>query len=903
MDARSTPVGLDGPLTDLRDQLDRARTASTCVLVDAPAGAGLTTLLQTFVDGLVDPAVTTHRARGLPWEATVSGAVVDQLVGGRDTPGTPEDLVATLDCRVRAATVVVVDDAHHADVSSVSMLASAVRHQPDAHLLVVLGRHRRADTAPGLDTALEHAADVVVHLHPLGPDDVAESAARLGIALRPSVAARLTRYTGGLPRAVHALLRELPRDTWARPGTALPAPRDVADRVLTALEHCDDPTRRLVETVAVLGAPTALPTVSAIAGIDDPLPCVDVAVTTGLVSTWEGSRALELDAADPMVRAAVLEGMSRASVAAMHRVIADVLDDLDDRPGSLAHRARAAALPDAELADDLTATAHRLGATGEWGTAATLFDLAARMSRDPRSRETTFLRGVDARISAGDIAGASDDLAAVESLRETPLRDSVLGYLAILRGRPQEASARLGRAWDTVRPAHDPEAAAMICHRQVLHSLARCDGRRLVRWADEAVGLVGADHPVAVEVGAIRGLGLGATGRMADALAGYDELGDHNRVGPVGQRVQMGAGWLHLAADDLARARAELESAIPTDHLGGSTRIALWAHSWLARTCFATGDWPAATRTARAGLDLADRTGTRLMVPLLAWTLAQIAALRGDESATADALRLGDAGAQDYEIMRVPAALARAAVAEARADYPAVVRALSPLTENWAADDVPEPGFWPWPDVYANALVMQGRLDDAEAFLEPHERRARDRGHRSAQARLAYARGRLLGARGDIDAAVEVFDGALATLADLPLVYDRARVEFAYGQTLRRAGRRRDADVVITDARDRFHSLGASAYVRRCERELKAGGVRAVIADRPHDALTPQEEAVATLVATGMTNREAAAELFLSVKTVQYHLTRVYAKLGVRSRAELAALRGTASGSAVPDAG
>lgn len=96
---------------------------------------------------------------------------------------------------------------------------------------------------------------------------------------------------------------------------------------------------------------------------------------------------------------------------------------------------------------------------------------------------------------------------------------------------------------------------------------------------------------------------------------------------------------------------------------------------------------------------------------------------------------------------------------------------------------------------------------------------------------------------------------------------------------------------MLTAARDLYASMGATTYVVRCERELKAGGVHTVRVDRAVDELTPQEEAVAALVAQGRTNRQVAAELFLSPKTVQYHLTRTYAKLGIRSRSELAALR------------
>jgi ATP/maltotriose-dependent transcriptional regulator MalT len=338
---------------------------------------------------------------------------------------------------------------------------------------------------------------------------------------------------------------------------------------------------------------------------------------------------------------------------------------------------------------------------------------------------------------------------------------------------------------------------------------------------------------------------------------------------------------------------------VPTTFLGGSTRISLWARAWLARAQFVTGEWEEAVRTVREGGALLDRSGITLVGPLLHWTAVQVHALRGDWELADEALRHTDAGAQDYEIMRVPACLARAQVAEARADYAAVLRALQPLRQIGGSVD--EPGQWPWADVYANALVVEGRYDEAEAFLEPHEKRARERGHRSAQARLGYARGRLLGAQGHLAAARRVFEESLGLLEDLPLSYDRARVSFAYGQTLRRAGKRRQADAVLSAARDLYSSLGATTYVARCDRELKAGGVRTPQGDRAIGELTPQEEAVSQLVARGLSNREVAAELFLSTKTVQYHLTRIYAKLGIRSRSELAAVRGPISGSDLHD--
>ena len=175
-----------------------------------------------------------------------------------------------------------------------------------------------------------------------------------------------------------------------------------------------------------------------------------------------------------------------------------------------------------------------------------------------------------------------------------------------------------------------------------------------------------------------------------------------------------------------------------------------------------------------------------------------------------------------------------------------------------------EPGYWPWPDILANAMVLDGDLDGADAFLRPHERRAEARGHRSARARLGYARGRWHGAQGDVHAARRSFETSLELLQGLPLRYDAARVNFAYGQTLRRAGKRRQADAVISAARELFLSLGAKTYVARCDRELKAGGLHQIRGTRDGVSLTPQEEAVTNLVSTGLSNREVAAELFIS---------------------------------------
>ena len=226
----------------------------------------------------------------------------------------------------------------------------------------------------------------------------------------------------------------------------------------------------------------------------------------------------------------------------------------------------------------------------------------------------------------------------------------------------------------------------------------------------------------------------------------------------------------------------------------------------------------------------------------------------------------------------------------ARADHEAVLRALEPVVEIGPEEGMDEPEFWPWQDLYGDALVSAGRLVEAERFLRPHEDLAATRGRRSMVARLAGVRGRLEAAAGRMPAAEEAFRRGLADIERLPLPFARACLEFSYGQVLRRGGQRRAAAERLQAARERLAGLRARPYLERCERELVGCGLapakRSAFDPR---RLTAQEGEVARLVAAGMSNRQVASELFVSVKTVQFHLTHIYAKLGVGSRAGLAA--------------
>jgi DNA-binding CsgD family transcriptional regulator len=872
----------------LRAVLDEGRGT---VLVTGEPGIGKSQLLRSLTQARTSGEVSVLTAGGVEWEQDCAHAVLAQLTGDDLSTFSDGDGAGDAFAGARrlaelfgdAPGLVVVDDAHWCDPESLRALSTLSRHHRRVPVVVVfaatpgLGR-------PATTELLRRTAELTVTLGPLSGREIEELAADRGRPLPPWLIERLRRHTGGIPRHVLALLDELPDTMWDVADLRLPAPVDIAVRIEDQYTELPERTRRLVEAVACFAEPASLDEIARTAGIDDVLPPLSDAARRGLVTRFGGRSLPVVGPADPMVRAAILDLVGPDRAAEIRRRAAEVVAEPQRR---LTLLAAATPGPDLELSARLAELAATRTADGAWSDAADALLEASRLTDDHDTRELLLIRAVDALIGAGAVFEAEAMIPAVENLLDTAIRNSVLGYLAILLGRTAQAERALARAWELSDPAGDVDTAAWICQRRVLHALICGDGPQLIAWADRATDLVGAEHPAAVEALAMRGLGTAASGRPDEALAEYRAVAARVRVGPQVQRVTMGHGWLHLIVGDLDEARAELESAIPTTTLGGSSRISLWASAWLARAHFLAGDWDLALRTVAAGLRRAEQTGIVIVTPLLGWTAAQIHSLRGDPERAERVLRETNSGVEDYEIMAVPRRLARAALAEARSDYRAVVRALSPLATRDEHSTVGRPGWWPWRDVYVNALVLEGHLDDADAFLTVHEARAQQEGNRGEAARLSWARGRVLAARGDLDGARGAFESAISVLETMALRWDRARAYFAYGQSLRRLAQRRDADTILSTARELFLALGATTYVARCDRELRAGGVHQT---RTVEGLTAQEKAVVDLVVQGLSNKDVAAELQVSPKTVGYHLTRIYHKVGVRTRTELAGL-------------
>lgn len=904
-------VGRSEELSALRSALERVRSGRTqTVLIQGPAGMGKTALVEQFLRGQED--ISLLRSSGEKWETLVPYGVVEQVMRAAGTSTTrlfssrlravPAEEPITVgssllqlfeELEEKSVVLLVIEDAHWSDTDSLRALLFALRRLVAERVLTVLTvREEDALRVPdGLQRLAAGPTGLTLHLAPFTPAEIQGLASALGVPeFSTRIAARLHAHTAGNPLYVRALLEEVPSGRWRTWEPELPAPRAFAEQVAHRLQACSPSAQRLVEAASVLGATAALSAIAMVAEVEDPLPALDEAIAVGLLRACDEPGLREIGFSHPLVRAAVYERLAPGRRVRLHLAAADLAEDDGAR---LRHRVAAAEPPDEPLAQELASFAERQATAGAWGGAASALLQASRLSAVRERREQCTLRALDAMIGSGDLIQASVFAEDISGLGSGPLRDAALGYLAVLRGQPALAEGLLRSAWSGTNPKLDAGLAAVVAQRWALHSVGQLFGEQIVHWTSRALELAPPDEPVRVEAEALLGLGLGWSGEVPAGLDAYETfLAQYAAPDRAAQRERlcMPLGWLRLVADDVEAARALLAEAAPGQLRRGSVRIAVWAYVWLSRAEFLLGDWDRAAVTAERAVALLEESGHEWLRPLARWVAGTVPAARGEWAAAEEHAQLGAAQAGDYPLMIVAGGLARAQVAAAQSDPQGVLRALEPLVAIEPRKGIDEPGFWPWQALYADALVATGQLEEAALFLGPQEEVAAARGRHSSVAMLAGVRGRLEAAAGRPEAAEVAFQRALGEVESLPLPFPRALIELAHGQVLRRHGQRRAAAEQLQSARDRFADLRAEPYLELCDRELQACGLApAKRQNFDPSALTAQELAVARLVSAGMSNRQVAAELFVSIKTVQFHLTHIYSKLNLGSRTELAA--------------
>lgn len=890
-------VGRDAYLSSLRSALEQAREGQArTVLIEGPAGIGKSALVERFLQDQDDVRVV--RASGEQWEVRVSYGVVDQLMraagAGPLLPAeTPVDVGAWLletveGLQTDGVVILVIEDLQWTDTDSLRAVLFSLRRLISEKVLAVLTvRDEESARLPDGLRRLAAVAGMTLRLVPFSATEIRELASARGVERFPACAAtRLHEHTGGIPRYVQALLDEVPAETWRSWQPVLPAPRAFVDQIVRRMDNCGPEARRLVEAASALEGFTPLSAVAAIAGIAHPLAALDEAVqAVGLLQVNDDTAVRSVGFPDPLIQAAVHEQVGPARRVELH-LAAEAL--CEDEATRLRHRAAAAEAPDDVLSEQLCGYARRQAQAGEWASAASALMQAARFTAAPQARDHLLLRAIDAVITSGNLALASDLSDEIAGLDPAPLRDAALGYLAVLKGRPHEAHALL-RAAEQRCPAPDADLAAVIAYRRGLHAMGRLSGGEMLDRAEQSLSLARGDEPVRAEAETLLGLGYAWSGRISEGLAVYEAiLARADASDGMRDRVQVPLGWLRLVADEVEQAECLLSDAGPAQLRRGSTPTAVWAYVWLSRSQFLLGSWDQAAGSAERAVSMLGAAGHEWLRALVGCAAAAVPAARGEWRAAEEHARLGAARPGDYELVVVASCLAQAQIAVARNDPEAVLRILAPVRAIGPRDGLDEPGFWPWPPYYGDALVTLGRWDEADEFLRPHEQLAAARGRRTCIASLAAVRGRVEAAAGRPEAAEAAFRRGLQQLEPLRVPFIRAQLELAYGQVLRRLGHRRAGAAHLQAARDRFAGLNARPYLARSARELDACGLSPA---KRHDVdprqLTAQELAVARLVGAGMSNREVAAALFISIKTVQFHLTHIYTKLRLSSRAEL----------------
>jgi DNA-binding CsgD family transcriptional regulator/tetratricopeptide (TPR) repeat protein len=698
--------------------------------------------------------------------------------------------------------------------------------------------------------------------------------------------------TNGNPLHARALLEEFPVAQWPvnrQDDSLLPPPRSFRHVVGQRYDDCRPQTRGLLDAVAVLGLHAPVADAATLADLADPVPAIDEAAAHDLLRVGQARGPWSVEFTHPLVRAAVYDGLGPTRRLALHTAAAGIGHD---EAAVLRHRVAAATGPDEVLAADLTEFAERAQRRFDWKSAAVHLVSASRLSLDPGAARRRVLWALVWTLLRGDAAAAGDLADEVASYPADPLRDLVLGGMAMAAEDPVRAGRLLDRAWAGCQHPDgpvDPGATSAVALMQAIHHYGRLDAAGTVRWCERslAAGDAGGSPETSIHEVAVTYLvhGLGYAGRVDESLAAARAPDEALKLwlNPRSAR-----GVLHLIDDEFDSAAALLRSVIGTASRLGILNTTAFSYAYLARTQWMTGDWDEALMNADKAVAINLESDFGFLRSAVVGIAVLAPAARGDAAAAEAYLRLLPRSHVRYERSVTALGLARARIGEARGRPAEVLAALDPIRAFPDRAAVDEPGFWPWPDLYADALVAVGRVDEADRFLEPHEKLADERGRRSSRARMARARGAVEVAAGRPEAARLAFDRALQLIAGVSAPFETARIELSAGRGLRRLGQRRRSVELLLSARARFVALGAAPYADQCDAELVDAGL--ATADRPGSlrfGLTSQEQVVARLAADGLSNREIAADLVVSVKTVEYHLRNVFAKLGVTSRRQL----------------
>ena len=898
-------VGRDGELAALADLVDAARqgTAGTLVLRGDP-GVGKSALLDEVASH--SSRATVLRTQGLEVEAPLPFAALHHLLlpvlswcdslpapqtralrvafGEEDGPPVEPFLmgIATLGLLTAAAeerlVVCLVDDAHWLDDASADALLFCTRRIAADRVAVVFA------VRDGMPSRLDRQGLDELRVTGLTVDEARELLGRaLDAVPAAEVVDRLIAEAEGNPLA----LLELPR-------ALSPAQLEGAAPMPTQLRLTDrveglflDRVRRLPDEVQALlllaaaddtGDLTVLHAAAADLGL--PSDAIAAATNSGLVTVDGDTVTLR----HPLVRSAVYQAATDDVRRRTHAALATSLDAFGHRDRAAWQRAAATVEPDPELVGELERIAQQAQRGGAHTAARAAFERAAALAADPGRRAALIFAAARSAWAAGEAARAQELLAEATLIANEPtlLADlaRLRGHIEVNLGSPDVAHRTFVEAASEVLPTDLQRALELATLAAIMRTHGADSGTRLDTEL-LASPVPGEPARTACLRQMLRSMTCTAGGDLRGAC---DALRTAAIIGvEVDDREvlwNIGNCALHLGDDDIQSQSYSVALSRARD--AGAVTAVVYALQRLCFSNFVAGDMLAVRTNAEEALALGETLHQSAMTtPPLAW-LALLAALQGTDDYDGLLSKVEDGVAQAplgiladpvHDLLRWAQGTRAAALGDlsgaahhlARFRMPGLAR-MATVQHIDAAVRAEEP---------QSAVELVGGLANfAEATEQPW-----------ALAAVSYGRAATTATHTEAE---QLFEAALTHQRAARRPLDEARIQLAYGEWLRRSGRRVDARVHLRHALETFRDARADPLVERTTQELRASGETA----RKRDPstlvkLTPMELKIAQMVASGMSNKDVAAQVWVSPRTVAFHLRNVFAKAQITSRGEL----------------
>ncbi|MGA3154531.1 MAG: ATP-binding protein [Streptosporangiaceae bacterium] len=912
-------VGRDRELATVTAFLDALPSGASGLLLEGAAGIGKTTVWDAGVAGAAARSYIILSSRPAESEATLSFAALGDLMDGvlgqvlpqlpppqrralevalliADPVGSPPEqravclafLAVIRHLSASGPVVIAIDDLQWLDLPSAAALEFALRRlgSEPVGLLASVRIQAGGQATPVAGAGLPAGRLTRIQVGPLTvPAFEAALRASAGAWLSRLTVRRLFGASGGNPFYGLELARALNRAGGEpAPEEPLPVPADLRGVLSARLGVLPDDVQGVLLAASCLRSPTT----TMLERANGPVvrSALQTAALEGVVE-FEGAR---VRFTHPLLASAIYSGGSPDRRREAHHRLSKVVPNVEERARHLALSAEG---PDEDAAAALSQAARAAAARGAPAAAAELAELAATLTPLDQA-PARWRRRADAGaylFRAGDTARARHDLEALAE--EMPAGAARAEALLVL------ARVLLHDAGDLVavpvlEKALVDASADRLLQARIHISLARTCGDDLLYCASHAeAGLA-----LAQQAGDPALTGEAMVQKLyADFMVGRGldlELGDRamdlereGRPPRVEERAAMWVGLCLVRADRFDEARRLLELTLQAAREEGddSSLPNLLAH--LADLECWAGNWQTAERYAaecwEAGQQVEHRAWRVMTFFARALISAQMGRLDAARAAAGEGLSVSAAAGDSYGSILLNGVLGFAELSAGNLE--AAEASLSSAADLADHISLAEPAAWRFHANQAEAVIGLGDLDRAEGLVERLEGWGHTTGRAWTLATAARCRALLLAARGDTPGAIQALEEALGHHQHLAMPFELGRTLLVMGQVQRRAKHKRAARQHLQRALEIFESLPAPLWAERARSELSRIGLR----PPAPLALTATEERVAGLAASGHTNRQVAQALFLSPRTVEANLARVYRKLGVSSRAELGA--------------